>query len=152
MDRKKLDTIELMKIDNELNKVQTIKISQQYYVEIKPRISESTLNIIFEKFAKWLSNKEVQKLLENQKPMSYLLCFIVKENTDIFGDREYDDITLYNLFHALIENHIVDEIMNYVDKKDLIIVFDRMNNIMKTSKQIDKVINQIIKNKENKKK
>ena len=152
MDRKKLDTIELMKIDNELNKVQTIKISQQYYVEIKPRISESTLNVVFEKFAKWLSNKEVQKLLENQKPMSYLLCFIVKENTDIFGDREYDDIKLYNLFHALIENHIVDEIMNYVDKKDLIIVFDRMNNIMKTSKQIDKVINQIIKNKEKKKK
>lgn len=152
MDRKKLDTVELMKIDNELNKVQTIKIGQQYYVEIKPRISESTLNVVFERFAKWLSNKEVQKLLGNQKPMSYLLCFVVKENTDIFGDREYDDVTLYNLFHALIENHIVDEIINYVDKKDLIIVFDRMNNIMKTSKQIDKVINQIIKDKEKKKK
>lgn len=153
MENKKREKLTLNKLVEDNKKyeiVKTLTVLNEYTVNLRPYISSSHMEQIFIEFGSWIADKNVLSLIGDKSAIKYLMCFVVKSQTDLFTQVSYkNNIELYNIFQILLDSLVLDEIISAIDRVSLGVVYARYSNIVKIASKISKV-DTIIKKNENK--
>lgn len=152
MEKKKREKLTLHKLIEDNKKfeiVKEIKVLDDYVVNVRPYISSSHMEKIFIDFSNWIGDKNVLELIGDKPAIKYLMCFVVKSQTDLFTQVSYNNnIELYNIFQILLDSLALDEIISSIDKVSLGVIYARYSNIVKIAEKVSK-IDRIMKKNEN---
>lgn len=136
---------------NDKNNTKQITVLDNYILNVHPLISANNMKNIFKDFGLWIQDEKVQKLMGDKPVSDYLMCFVIKHQTDLFTQMDNSNHTnadLYNIFSILMNTYALEQIVPHLDKKSVQEVLLRFGDIVKVSEQLAKVEN--IKKKNNK--
>ena len=146
MAKKKLNTDVLKEKNEKYKESKEVVVLEEYYVNLRPNISNKDTAKIFTDFGAFMQDKVVLSAIpDDENIINYFICCIVKNQTDLFDNIEYDktNIGLYRVFRVLLDSRAIDEILSYIDKKDLILLYSKYNDVIKVGMQVEKIINKI---------
>ncbi len=140
--KEKLTTEILKEQDKKYSEVKQITVLNDYYVNLRPNVSNKDVSNIFLEFGNLIQDKVVQHAMpDDENIVKYFMCCIVKNQTDLFENIEYErnNIGLYRVFRILLDSHAIDEIISYIDKKDLMLLYSKYNSVIEVGIKISKV-------------
>lgn len=148
MDKKTKLTLDLLKKDNErYQETKKITVLDDYYINVRPGVSNRDVSSIFKEFSSWVEDKNVLKLIgDDEQIIKYFMCFIIKNQTDLFENIEcnkHNNVELYNVFQILLDSHAVDDVMSSINKQDLALLYTKFNDVVKVSEKIWDVMNKM---------
>lgn len=149
--KKKL-TIENLIEDNKKYKVtKQINVLDEYVLNIRPYMSAVDISNILKEFGEWIGDKNVQKLVGTTPVVTFLMCFIVKNQTDLFAyfTDNKSNIDLFNIFTVIINSWCLDEIISSIDKESLSLLYVKYDEIIKISDKLYDIERILNKNKKN---
>lgn len=143
-----MDVIEKSNVYTGSSNTKEITVLEDYTLKIHPLISANNMKNIFSDFGNWIQDKNVQQLLGDKPIGQYVMCFVVKHQTELFEQIGYEhtNVDLYNIFNILMNSYALEEIISHIDKKSIEMVLLRLNDVLKVAEQVAKV-NDIKKNK-----
>lgn len=151
--QKKLTIAKLQQDNARYSQIKKIKVIDGYYLNIRKYISNEDMTIIFEEFGNWVQDNNVMKLIGDKKVINYLLCFVIKQQSDLFENVKYtNNIELFNIFEVILNCPAIDNITSAMDKNSLAIVYAKFSSILDASVKIDDFIKHLNKSSKKKKK
>lgn len=142
--KKKLNIAQIIARNADFNKEETITVLGEYVLNIIPKISASQMDKIFDEFGIFVQDEKVQKLMGNVPAIKYLMCFVIKNQTDLFEQMDMTKFTneeLFNVMQAILMSYALEDIVNHFDKESMKMLIVRYNDIIKVASKIANIKN-----------